>query len=161
MTLTIKDAKGEILVTVTKHEGAIPFDAFAEHDLTNAVFDGMILEGAQFDDTSLLENASFRDADLYWASFNYCNAQNAVFDHADLRGAEFTNCDLRNCSFRQANLGHDNTGGFGRFEKSDVRGADFTGTMLDGVNFAGAKFNSSTIFPPSFSPLDHSMVNIE
>jgi uncharacterized protein YjbI with pentapeptide repeats len=161
MCIIVKSRAGKVLVTVTSKNGVISFDAFLGRDLTGAVFDSLCLEGANFDDTCPLVDASFRGADLYWASFSFCNARCADFEGADLRGASFRDTDLRRCSFRGANLGMDNVGGRGTFERSDLRGADLSGTNLNGLRCKGAKYDSTTIFPTGFSPVDHAMAKVE
>src|SRR5262245_62243546 len=147
MSIEIRDSSGKVLLVIQRRDnGIIPSDAFLGRDLSGGVFDGLILEGAYFDDTSPVKNASFRRADLYWANFNFCDAERATFEAADLRGASFKDTNLRCCTFRGANLGCDNVGGFGDFERSDLCGADFSGTVLDQLLLNGAKYNSSTVF---------------
>jgi uncharacterized protein YjbI with pentapeptide repeats len=160
MSIEIRDSSGKVLlVTQRRDDGIILFNAFLGRDLSGAVFDGLILEGAYFDDTSPVKNASFRGTDLYWADFSFCDAERATFEAADLRGASFKDTNLRFCTFCRANLGCDNLGGFGDFKRSDLCGADFSGTVLDQLMFDGAKYNSSTVFPDGFSPNDRGMID--
>src|SRR5947199_4784451 len=103
---TITNRKtGEVLLVI-KHDCNPPgFDTFLNRDLSDAVFDGLVLEGATFDDTCDLARASFRNADLYWGNFFLANLEDADFEGADLRGADMKETNLRRATLRNANLG--------------------------------------------------------
>jgi uncharacterized protein YjbI with pentapeptide repeats len=160
MARIIKNSQGDVLVVIPDERNPPGYDTFLDHDLTDAVFEGLILEGARFDDCNLTR-ASFRGTDLYWASFMMSNAECADFEGADLRGANFTDGSFRNCNFKNANLGRDNVGGYASFVRADLRGADFRNTILDGIEFAGAKHDSSTLFPANFSATTRGLVKID
>jgi uncharacterized protein YjbI with pentapeptide repeats len=70
------------------HEGDHS-NQYCDLDLRNTVFEGLVLEGAHFDDSNL-EGANFRAADLYWGNFFLANLTGADFEGAQLRGGDCT-----------------------------------------------------------------------
>jgi uncharacterized protein YjbI with pentapeptide repeats len=60
--MQIKNREGRVI-----HEGDRS-KQYCDLDLRNAVFEGLTLQAAHFDDSNL-EGATFRGADLYWGNF--------------------------------------------------------------------------------------------
>ena len=72
--MEIKDRAGKLI-----HKSDNSRD-FCELDLRTAVFTGMLLQGAVFDDSNL-SGASFRRADLYWSNFLSGRSHRGFFAH--------------------------------------------------------------------------------
>jgi uncharacterized protein YjbI with pentapeptide repeats len=159
---TINNRKtGETLVEISHDRNPLPFDTFLNRDLRDAVFDGLVLEGATFDDTCDLAHASFRNTDLYWGRFFLANLEGADFEGADLRGADMERCVLRGANLRRANLGRGALGpqaSGANLDEADLRGADLTYANLDGASFRNAKYDVNTRFPENFDPTQHEMI---
>ena len=80
--MEIKNKQGVLI-----HSGPVGPTGFADLDLRDAVFEGMVLQGAHFYDANL-EGANFRGVDLYWGSFFLANLTAADFEEAQLQGAD-------------------------------------------------------------------------
>jgi uncharacterized protein YjbI with pentapeptide repeats len=71
--MQIKNREGRVI-----HEGDRS-KQYCDLDLRNAVFEGLTLQPAHFDDSNL-EGATFRGADLYWGNFFLANLAEADFE---------------------------------------------------------------------------------
>ena len=122
-------------------------------DLTNAVFDGMDLQGANLQNAQV-ESASFVNVDmaprqmektvhftnLGNANFRAVNFSGAIMSSSKLvngyfREANFTGADLENADLREAN-----------FKKAVFRDANLLGATLDDAKFKSAVF-CNTVMP--------------
>jgi uncharacterized protein YjbI with pentapeptide repeats len=157
----IRNSKGEVLLQLVARSGVPKYKDFHDQELSDEIFDGLILEGAHFVGSNLAR-ASFRNADLYWAMFIMANLEGASFREADSRGADFKEANLQNCClFLQANLGRDNLGGNTTFDGADLRGADVRATDLINASFQEAVYDSKTQFPTAFRPKDHGLILVQ
>jgi uncharacterized protein YjbI with pentapeptide repeats len=155
---------GEVLLVIPYDSNPPRFDTFLNHDLSDAVFDNLVLEGATFDDTCDLARASFRNTDLYWGNFFLANLEDANFEGADLRGADMKETILRRANLRNANLGRGALGpnaDGAQLDGADLRGADLTGANIEGAGFRHAKYDLTTRFPSGFDPKAHKMVLVD
>ncbi len=102
---------------------------------------------------ALLNGASLRRADLYWATAFTASFQNADLTDAKLNGAALNDCDFTNALLTGADLGRDNLDG-----STSVHGANFTGADLSRVIWDGAGYDSATVFPAGFDPKRRGLV---
>lgn len=99
--------------------------------MTQASFNNSNLMSASFASSSV-GYTSFHHANLYYSTFAGSLLTNVSFDKADARDASFAYATLRNVSFKNA----------------DLRGASFEEAKIrEGVDWAGAKFDSYTRLP--------------
>ena len=75
-----------------------------------------------------IRNSSFKNADLSYATFSYCDLSNTDFEKANLSYATFTNCNLKNTNFNKVNLSNV------RFFYVDVTSAYFQNSNLDKIS---------------------------
>lgn len=150
--MEIRNLCGEIIY---RCKGKLLGACLMDLDLRQAVFSGLILEGAHFEDSNL-EGADFTNADLYWASFFQANLSHAILRNTNLRGTVLECAILRNACLDGADLGIDNVGG-----STCVNGADFTGVDLRHANLRGAVYNQNTVFPDGFVPAQAGMIIAE
>lgn len=106
-------------------------------EFRNAVLSLAKLDGGRLDRARLmgarLERASLRGASLIGAMMNGVQAHGV-----DLEGADLTGVNLHGAQLQGAN----------------VVGADLTGAVMDGAHVEGALFDSATLWPSGFAPLD-------
>ena len=138
--MEIKNKRGEVLHTYEDSHD------FSDLELREAVFAGLVLQGAHFSFTDL-SGANCRGSDFYWGIFFSANLTRADLEGAQLQGADFKKADLTNANLKNANLGRDNLGG-----SSQLQGANFTGADLRGTNLTGAEYDRETVFPLGFHP---------
>jgi len=119
--------------------------------IRNAHLAGMELEGISFDGSDL-RGSDFTGSDLYGAFLCDSNFESCRFTNADLRSAFIHNDNFRGADLRGARLCKDEMGGGLRIYQSD-----FTNAILDGADFAGAAYDSMTIFPEGFDPTEHGL----
>lgn len=146
----IRDRSGKVLLTLSEEMTALD-----DLDLTGAMLDHVAADGLMCMGTRF-ENATFRDADLYWliafgASFRNAVMDGCVFRGADLKEADFNGASLRNAKFLGNNLGG----------RTDLSGADLATAVIDGADFTGASYDLNTKFPPGFDPLDHGLLKVQ
>jgi uncharacterized protein YjbI with pentapeptide repeats len=144
--MEIKDREGRVI-----HKGDTS-NRFCDLDLRNGVFEGMVLQGAHFDDSNLA-GANFRGADLYWGNFFLANLAEADLEGVQLQGADLKEANLTNANLRNANLGRDNVGG-----STQLQGAVLTGANLEGTKLDGAEYDAATMFPEGFDPIVRKMI---
>jgi len=135
----ILDESGGVLKTYKIPAGCSQFEG--------VVWEGAHLYGAQ------LDQANFKDANLYWAGFFQAQLNGANFENANLQGVELKEASCIGANFRGANLGRDNLGG-----NSQLQGADLTDAILNRACFEGAEYDETTKFPKGFHPTSHGMI---
>ena len=96
--------------------------------LEGMVFDDEVMEGAHFDEATL-QDCSFSNCDLYWASFSCATLISVCFKRCDLRGSDFADAKLRECRFEQCNFAEDNLGGIANFEDAEFVCSEFVGCV--------------------------------
>jgi uncharacterized protein YjbI with pentapeptide repeats len=124
---------------------------FDNMTIRNASMVGMELEGITFEESDL-QGSDFSGSDLYGAIFSDTNCDSSSFVEADLRCGFFFRSSFRNSDLRSAKMGLDQLGG-----GLDLDAVDFTNANLDGADFTGASYNSETIFPEGFNPLERGL----
>ncbi len=85
-----------------------------------------------------LVGVNLRGRRMRYANLNGVNLHLANMHRSDLWGSDFRDADLRLADLSYANVGN----------------ADFSGAKLAGVNLDGARYNSRTLWPTGFNPLD-------
>ena len=143
----IRDLCGKVLLTL--NEATTTLD---DLDLTGAMLDhiaadGLMCMGTRFD------NATFRNADLYWLIALGASFRNAVMDGCAFRGADLKEVDFNGASLRNAKFLLSNLGG-----RTDLSGADLSTAVVDGADFTGASYDRNTKFPPGFDPANHGLL---
>ena len=128
-------------------------------------FDNMVIRNAQMVnlelerisfDRSDLSGSDFTGSDLYGSFLSETNMSGCKMQGVDLRcsyidGVCFRGSDLRNARFSRDELG----GGL------TLHAVDFTGANLEGADFSGAIYDSTTAFPEGFDPAQRGMVKLE
>ncbi|MGE4234324.1 MAG: pentapeptide repeat-containing protein [Bacteriovoracia bacterium] len=133
---------------------------FHQAQLQRAKFDSLSLEKSVFAEVVFNENTSFRKAGLNSANFSMLktdNGRSADFSEAHLYNATFEDADLRYANFRKADLARANFIGANLakadLSEADLRGADLSSVRgLGSAKLAGARMDSTTKLPASFSP---------
>jgi len=147
--------------------------------LRKANLPGIEFEYASFENSDLSEanfqDASLRNANLRWAILEEANLTNAEISFSDISNAGLTNAilsgarirlaylidsDMRLVNLKNADLGDSILRGV------DLSGAELQGTNLKSADLEGAilknaKYNSKTIFPDGFSPVEAGMIEVE
>jgi len=144
----IRNKSGQIIYTLEVSSDL----GFFQADLKGANLKDAVLDGANFSGADL-SRACLEDCDLYWAVFFEANLQHANLQSALLAGCDFKGANLTHADLRNANLGLDNLGG-----ATELHGANLTACKVEGAIFAGAQYDSETVFPDGFDPVDHGMV---
>jgi hypothetical protein len=135
----IRNKRGDLLHRYDEHD-------FADLDLPEAVFAGMVLEGAHFSCADL-SGANFRGTDLYWGIFFLANLTGADFEGAQLQRADFKKANLTNANFEEHAFGSGQP-----WWIHSVTGGESTGADLRGAILTGAEYDAETIFPLGFHP---------
>src|SRR5688572_16465810 len=141
MLSEIRDRSGKLLLALSEE-----ITMLDDLDLTGAMLDrieadGLMCMGSKF------ENATFRDADLYWLIAFRASFRNAVMDGCAFRGADLKEVDFNGTSLRNAKFLLSNLGG-----RTDLSGADLSTAVIDGADFSGASYDAATKFPTGFDP---------
>lgn len=109
-------------------------------DLTEAVFDGMDLQGANLQNAKV-ERASFINVDMaprqMEKTVHFTNLENANFRSVNFSGAIMSSSKLVNGYFREANF----TGA--NLENADMREANFKKAVFRGANLLGATIDDA------------------
>lgn len=113
--------------------------------LSRADLRGAFLSGVNLRDVALLNGA-----DLSNAYLNGANLRDAILSEAKLNGAILHDAFLLGADLRRANL-----------SEADLAGANLHNAFLFGVNLQGTKYNSQTIWPENFNPIDFGAVKEE
>ncbi|MBS1674465.1 MAG: pentapeptide repeat-containing protein [Actinobacteria bacterium] len=128
--------------------------------LDSAHFDSAILFGADLTAATLsdarlfdvtLAGANLSRADLTRAVLSVSSLWNTQFDFATLHNAQVRNASVQDSSFNDADLtGADLTGT--TLQTVDLRGANLTDIITHRTRLREIKWDSSTIWPASFTP---------
>ena len=140
--MEIYDKSGALIATSNPPDARI-FDRMI---IRNASLAGRELEGISFDGSDL-QGSDFTEADLYGAFLCDSNFESCVFTDADLRSAFMHKVSFRHADMRRARLSLNEMGG-----SLTLNAVDFSNANLDGADFAGAVYDSETIFPQGFNP---------
>ncbi|QCT90014.1 pentapeptide repeat-containing protein [Escherichia sp. E4742] len=127
---------------------------FSGMNLHRAVFDGMCMDGARFNDAHL-RNISFIKTSLIGGNLSRSALMCAWLNHADL-----TNCNFAQSRPIAADFSHARLCG-ADFTAADLRGANFAGTDLQNVCFNGAHYDKRTVWPAEFDPKIYGAVLVE
>jgi Pentapeptide repeats (8 copies) len=104
-----------------------------------------------------LKGGTLVDADLSGANLTKANLSQTTLIHADLRRANLPKANLRWANLQKADLDGADLRWAG-LERADLRGADLRGAdlrradYLRRADFRGAKYDSTTRWPPGFDP---------
>lgn len=123
--------------------------------IKSAVFEGVTARDTVFRGDfarSNLRGTSFAGADLQGAQLFGCTLTDMTLDEADLRSANLSRATLKGASLRGAQL-----------QGADLRGVDLRDVNLDnadlsGAKLSGAKYDSVTVWPRSFDPFAHGLI---
>jgi uncharacterized protein YjbI with pentapeptide repeats len=141
VTMIIKNHRGEVVLELD--ERRCPLN-LADHNLDEAEFDNLVMEGALFIGTSLRE-ATFARCDLYWASFICADMSGAHLIDSTFHGASFADACCVKVQFIRCDFGAD------AFGKGAIfRGANLSDAQFENCILRGATYDSSTIFPLEF-----------
>jgi len=146
--MDICDKAGNVIATSDPPESRI-FDNLV---IQNASLTGMELEGISFVGSNL-RGSDFTGSDLYGASLIDCKLESCRLTNTDMRSAFIHNVSFRGSDMRGVRLSLDEMGGGLCLYESD-----FTDANLDGADFTGAAYDSMTIFPDGFDPIQRGLV---
>lgn len=119
--ITIKNAKGEVLITIPR---------FELHNL-----EGQDLEGAE------LEGVVMQSQGLSGTNFKGANLKNS-----DLRNADLQEADLEDANLEGVNLGGTDLR-YTWFKNTNLKGADLNDAVIHYPSFEGVIFDDNTIIP--------------
>lgn len=111
--------------------------SFARADITDALCDGVALEGADFGGVSAA-GSCWEDAVLDGSSFLSATLDDASFVRAGLEGADMSACSLRRASFKRARAGKAKLVK-SNLEEAQLERGDFSKADLTGANLFGAE----------------------
>jgi uncharacterized protein YjbI with pentapeptide repeats len=140
--MEIFDKNGKLIATSNPPDSRI-FDNMV---IRNAQLAGRELEIIHFDGSDL-QGSDFSGADLYGAFLCDSKFDSCLFVRADLRSAFMFRVSFRNADMRGARFSLDQMGG-----ALVLRAVDFSNANLEDADFAGALYDSDTIFPNGFNP---------
>jgi len=121
------------------------------HDLRRADFRRITAEGLYCAGADLRE-ANFSYSNMYWLDLYVANCTDAVFRYAKLQRVNFKSACLQRADFSYAVITHDDMHSPSTFAHANLAGANFQGATL-----IGTEYDSKTVFPKGFDPVQHGM----
>ena len=147
---------------LTNREGHVLLDMpicdgmdLGDLDLRRANLRGLVASGLELSGSDLRE-ADLSDSDLYWFDLYSADCSHACFRFAKLQGVNFKSACLRHADLSGATICADKLG-----RASSLAHADLSGAILDGADLRGTLYDSKTVWPKGFNPLDHGLLLTE
>lgn len=84
--------------------------------------------------------------------FENSNLESSILTQANLAGADFSHANLHHASLLEADVWNAN------FNCANLRGANMLCRRIEDIKLEGALFDSDTIWPTFFNPLEYGAI---